>query len=52
VPEREIFFRVPLTEREVKLTILAMSASQVPIDVQKEVFELVQKYKNLLNEAT
>lgn len=40
--------RIELTARELELVIMAMSASQVPMDLQKEAFELVQKLKNLL----
>jgi len=44
--------QVELTHREMNLIIMAMSASQVPVDLQKEVFELVQKFRTILGEAT
>jgi len=44
--------QVALSERELRLIIMAMSASQVPMDIQKETFELVAKLRNVLGEAT
>lgn len=50
--DEENIYELHLSTREMKLIIMAMSASQVPLDMQKETFELVQKLRNTLGEAT
>jgi len=50
--DEENIYELHVTIRELKIVIMAMSASQVPMDVQKETFELVSRFRNILGEAT
>jgi len=36
---------IELTEKEINIIIMAMSASQVPMDIQKDTFELVERIR-------
>lgn len=50
--DEENLYEIQLSARELVLVIMAMSASNVPMNLQKETFELVQRFRNTLDGTT
>lgn len=50
--DEENIYELHLSTRELNIVIMAMSASQVPMHVQEEAFELIEKLRRVLGEST